>query len=153
MAISRRVLIALGTTVAGTALFAATAVAQTQIQTQAGAASVTKEVMSGEVVQVDGNNRVVKMSNGELRTFNNVPDSRTALIDGKEVGVRDLKPGTKLTATISKTSTPVTVRTTTVGTGKVWVVMGTTVILTLPSGENKQYVVKPDYKFMVNGQP
>ena len=118
-----------------------------------GAATVTTEKMSGEVVQVNGNNLVVKMSNGELRTFNNMPDSRRATIDGKEVGVRDLKPGTKLTATITRTTTPVTVRTTTVGTGRVRFVAGNTVILTLPNGENKQYTVRPDYKFIVNGRP
>ena len=26
-------------------------------------------------------------------------------------------------------------------------------ILTLPNGENKEYHVKPDYKFMVEGKP
>ena len=67
--------------------------------------------------------------------------------------MRDLKPGTKLSATITKTTTPVTVRTTTVGTARVWYVAAPNVILTLPSGENKQYTVKPDYKFIVNGQP
>ena len=93
------------------------------------------------------------MTNGELRTFSNIPESRKATVDGQEIGVRDLKPGTRLTATITKTTTPVTVRTTTVGTGKVWYVGGPNVILTLPNGENKQYKVKPDYKFNVNGQP
>lgn len=39
------------------------------------------------------------------------------------------------------------------GTGRVWYVMGTSVILTLPNGENKQYNVKSDYKFTVNGSP
>ena len=90
---------------------------------------------------------------GEVRTFSNIPDSRKAIIDGKEVGVRDLKTGTKLTATITTTTTPVTVRTVTVGTGRVAFVAGMNVILTLPNGENKQYKVKPDYKFVVNGQP
>jgi len=69
------------------------------------------------------------------------------------VGVRDLTPGTRLNATITKTTTPVTVRTTTVGTGRVWYVAGTSVILTLPNGENKQYKVQPDYRFTVNGKP
>ena len=55
------------------------------------------------MVKVEGNTLVVKMSTGELRTFSNIPESRRATIDGKEVGVRDLKPGTKLTATITKT--------------------------------------------------
>ena len=138
------------------ALFAVTSAAQTpQATTQrvAGAPVVTTEQLRGEVVKVDGNTLIVKMSSGELRTFSNIPDSRRATIDGVEVGVRDLKPGTKLTANITKTTTPVTIRTTTVKTAKVWYVSAPHVILTLPDGENKQYTVKDDFKFVVNGQP
>jgi LPXTG-motif cell wall-anchored protein len=138
------------------ALLAAPAVAlgpQTTTEKTAGQATVTTEKLSGEVVKVEGNTLVVKMSTGALRTFSNIPDSRKALVDGKEVGIRELQPGTRLTATITKTVTPVTVRTTTVGTGTVFFVSGNSVILTLPSGGNKQYTVKPDYKFMVNGNP
>ena len=152
----RRILPGVFMTLGAVALLATTVSAQmpqTTTSKTPGTATVTTEQMSGEVVKVEGNTVVVKMASGELRTFSNVPDSRRAMIDGKEVGVRDLKPGTKLTATITRTETPITVRTTTVGTGKVWFVSGTSVILTLPSGENKQYNVKPDYKFIVNGQP
>ena len=133
-------------------LFAAVAAAQTTQQT-AGTATVTTETISGEVVKVEGNTLVVKMSTGELRTFSNIPDTRRATVDGKEVGVRDLKPGTRLTATITRTATPVTVRTTTVKTARVWYVAAPTVILTHPDGTNKQYNVKEDVKFTVNGQP
>ena len=119
-----------------------------------GAGTTTTEQMSGEVVKVEGNNLLVKMSNGELRMFSNVPDSRMALIDGKEIGVRDLKPGTTLTSTITKTATPVAGQTTTFGTGTVWHTMGTTVILTLPNGEYRQYSVMGDNnKFTVDGRP
>ena len=133
-------------------LFAATAAAQTTQQTT-GTPTVTTETISGEVVKVEGNTLVVKMSTGELRTFSNIPDTKTAIVDGKEVGVRDLKPGTRLTSTITKTMTPVTVRTTTVKTATVWFVAAPTVILTHPDGTNKQYNVKEDVKFTVNGQP
>ncbi len=143
-------------TIAVFVLLAATAVAQmpqTTTQKTKGAATVTTSEMKGTVLYVEGNNLVVKMSNGEIKTFNNVPDSRKAIIDGQEVGVRDLKPGTKLTATITTTSTPVTLRTTTVGSGKVFFVSGTNVILTLPNGENRQYKVTKDYKFIIDGKP
>jgi LPXTG-motif cell wall-anchored protein len=153
---ARRIPIGLLMTLAAIVLLTAAVGAQapqTTTEKTAGTATVTTEQMSGEVVQVEGNNLIVKMSNGELRTFSNVPDSRKALVDGKEVGVRDLQPGTRLTATLTKTVTPVTVRTRTVGTGRVWYVSGPNVILTLPNGENKQYKVKPDYKFIVNGKP
>src|SRR5688572_29104973 len=95
----------LSMTLGAIALFAVTTPAQagqtTQTQTK-GTPTVTTEQLRGEVVKVEGNNLVVKMSNGELRTFSNIPDSRRATIDGVEVGVRDLKPGTRLTATITK---------------------------------------------------
>lgn len=156
MITARRVLIGSCMTFAVVVLLAAPVAAQmpqTTTEKAKGEATVTTEKMSGEVVKVEGSTVVVKMSSGELRTFSNVPDSRRAVVDGKEVGVRDLQPGTKLTATITKTVTPVTVRTTTVGTGRVFFVSGPNVILTLPNGENKQYTVKPDYKFIVNGKP
>jgi len=140
-------------TLGAIALFAATTAAQTTTQQTKGTPTVTTEQLRGEVVKVEGNTLVVKMSNGDLRTFSNIPDSRRATIDGVEVGVRDLKPGTKLTANITKTTTPVTIRTTTVKTAKVWYVSAPHVILTLPDGENKQYTVKDDFKFVVNGQP
>jgi hypothetical protein len=66
--------------------------------------------------------------------------------------VHDLKPGTKLTATVTTTTTPITERTTTVGSGKVWFVSGNNVILTLPNNENRMYKVEDHYQFNVGGQ-
>ncbi|HSP90869.1 MAG TPA: hypothetical protein VLN08_08180 [Vicinamibacterales bacterium] len=128
---------------------------QTPMQNVAmGTATTTTEQMSGELVKVEGNNLLVKMANGDMRLFTNVPDSRMALIDGKEVGVRDLKPGTTLTSTITRAATPVASQTTTFGTGKVWHAMGTTVILALPNGDYRQYSVKGDNnKFTIDGKP
>ncbi len=65
--------------------------------------------------------------------------------------MHDLKVGTKLTANVTTTTTPVTERTVTVGSGKVWFVNGRYVILTLPNGENRQYKVEPGYKFNIEG--
>ena len=147
MATSGKLLITSIMTFTAVALFAAPALASQAPP------KVTTEQLSGEVVQVEGNNLVVRMANGELRTFSNIPDSRRATIDGKEVGVRDLTPGTKLTTTITRTESAVAVRTTNLGNGKVWHTSGNTVILILPNGETKQYTVKPDFRFIVNGKP
>src|SRR5690242_17621739 len=125
---------------------------QTTTERVQGAPDVKTQTLHGTVADVDGNNLLVRMSDGGFREFN-VPESRKFMIDGKELSVHDLKPGTKLTATVTTTTTPVTERTTTVGTGKVWHVQGNTVILTLPNGENHMYKVKESYRFMVNGQP
>jgi hypothetical protein len=131
---------------------AATAVAQTTTKEIIhGDATVTTEKLSGVVTYVEGNTLVVKMSTGEMRTFT-VPESRKFVIDGKELTVHDLKPGTSLSATLTTTTTPITERTTTNGTATVWFVNGSNVILTLPDGTNKMYKAKSDFKFKVNDQ-
>jgi LPXTG-motif cell wall-anchored protein len=117
-----------------------------------GASTSTTKQVSGTVLQVEGNTLVVRMSGGGIQEFT-PPESRKFIIDGKELTVHDLQPGTKLTATVTTTTTPVTDRTTTVGSGKVWYVAGNTVILTLPNNENRMYKVQESYKFIVNGKP
>lgn len=115
-----------------------------------GATQVTNETLNGTVEYVEGNDLLVRMSTGELRHFN-VPESRRFVIDGKDLTVHDLKVGTKLSATITTTTTPVTERTTTVGSGKVWWVNGRNVVLTLPNGENHSYKVEDSYRFNIEG--
>lgn len=133
------------------ALLAQAPMPQTTKQEINGPASVTTEKLHGTVVYNEGNTLVVRMTGGEIREFD-VPESRKFLVDGRELGVRDLQPGTRLTATVTKTVTPVTERTTTVGTGKVWWVSGQSVILTLPNNENRMYKVDDSYRFMVDGR-
>jgi LPXTG-motif cell wall-anchored protein len=129
--------------------FAATVAAQAQKT-----ATVSTSQLTGEVVQVEGNDLVVKLTTGELRTFR-VPETRKFIIDGKELSVHDLQTGTTLTATVKTTTTPVTVRTKTSLTGRVWYAAAPTIILTLPDGTNKQYYVKDEdnLRFTVNGRP
>lgn len=69
------------------------------------------------------------------------------MIDGKAVTLKDLQPGTRLTAATT-TTTPVTQRTTTIGSGKLWFVSGNTVIVTLPNNENHEYTVDDNFRFM-----
>ena len=55
--------------------------------------STTKtDQLSGTVVAVDGSTLVVKMASGDLRTFN-PPESRRFVVDGKELSLRELRPG------------------------------------------------------------
>jgi hypothetical protein len=149
---TRRILIGFGTTSTVFALLALTATAQTSSsQKIKGTATSTTRQEHGTVTYVEGNTLAIKMSNGEMRTLT-VPDSRTAIVDGKEVTVHDLKVGTTLTANITTTTTPVTERTVSNLTGTVWHVSGPNVILTLPDGTNKMYKARPDMKFNVGGQ-
>lgn len=124
---------------------------QTTKESIPGASHIKMDHLNGTVIQVEGNHLAVRMSTGGVRTFD-VPDSRRFIVDGRELTVGELKPGTKLTATVTTTTTSVTDRTTTVGSGKVWWVNGNTVILTLPNNENRMYKVAESYRFIVDGQ-
>jgi hypothetical protein len=117
-----------------------------------GTTAVTTEQLHGTVVYVAGNTLVVRMSTGELREFQVAP-SEKFMIDGKELKISELKAGTTLSATITRTTTPVTARTTTIGSGKVWFVNGNTVVVTLPNQENRMYTVTDSYRFNVHGKP
>jgi len=124
-------------------LVSAVAVAQPTSTSQTsskGPATSRTQTLSGTVVQVDGNTVAVKMSSGEVRMFTPPPDRRF-VVDGKEMRVDQLQPGTKLKATVTETSTPVTDRTVQSVEGRVWYASGPTVILTLPNGQNRMYTV------------
>jgi hypothetical protein len=117
-----------------------------------GTSSTKTEQVHGTVVYQEGAWVVVKLDDGSLKEYK-VGPSRKFMIDGKAITTKDVQPGTKLTATTTTTETPVTERTTTIGSGKVWFVSGNTVIVTLPNNENREYNVDDNFKFAVNGQP
>jgi LPXTG-motif cell wall-anchored protein len=126
---------------------------QTQTSTHTTGTGHTTKVENGEVVHVSGNNLVVKMADGTIRDFPNVPDSVKITVDGKELSVHDLKPGMKLQRTITTTSTSRIVKTTQSVTGKVWqVTPPNSVILRLEDGTNEQFQIPPGQKFNINGQ-
>ena len=72
--------------------------------------TTTTTVRSGVVVFVSGNTLITKESDGVTRQHN-VPDGYFFQMNGKNVTLADLKPGDKITATITETRTvePVTV--------------------------------------------
>lgn len=126
---------------------------QTKTDTTAGQATVVTEVKSGEIEYVSGNNVVVKMADGSLRHFDNVPESARVTVDGQELGVHDLKVGMKVQKTITTTTTPKTITTVQSVTGKVWHVNPpNSVILTLADGKNQQFKIPNNQKFNINGQ-
>jgi LPXTG-motif cell wall-anchored protein len=137
------------------AAFEATAMSQVQTtqSTAAHAPTVSTTVARGEVVYVSGNQLVVKMEDGTMRDFPNVPDSARVSVNGQQLGIHDLKPGMKLEKTITTTTTPKTITTVQTVTGKVWHVNAPmSVILTLQDGTNQQFKVPKGQEFMVNGK-
>jgi len=126
---------------------------KTHTSTEVGTATSTTQVESGEVVYVSGNDLVVRMSDGSIRHFTNVPDSKRIMVNGQQLTVHDLKPGMKLQRTITTTTTPKTIRTVTSVTGKVWNIMPpSSVILTLEDGRNQSFKIPKGQKFDVDGQ-
>src|SRR6476646_531606 len=119
---------------------------------QHGPSSFDTQVRNAEVVYVEGNDLVLKLENGRLEHLV-VPDSDKFHVDGRERTVYDLKPGTKLTETITTTTSPRYVNTIRTIEGKVWHVSAPkTVILSLGDGTQKQYTVPDHAKFTIDGQ-
>jgi len=120
--------------------------------TQKGAAQYETTTKSGTVVYVSGNDLVVKGDNGVVKHFT-VPDSQMFTVDGQQVNVHQLKPGTHLTATVTTKTVPTTVKTVRTIDGKVWYVNPPSmVILTLPDGTNKEYKVPKGQMFTIDGK-
>ena len=126
---------------------------KTETSTASGGATTQVQVERGEVVRVDGNDLLVKMDDGSLRHFANVPESARVTVEGKQLSVHDLKPGMKLERTITTRTTPKTVTTVQTVTGTVWHVMPPkSVTLRLDDGSTQRFAIPSGQKFTVNGQ-
>ncbi len=126
---------------------------QTQTTTKSGITTHEVEVQNGEVVAVDGNHLFVKMADGTLRDFPNMPESAKVNVDGQQLGIHDLKPGMKLQHTTITSTTPQVVTTVETVTGKVWhVTPPLSVILTMENGQNQSFKIPDGQKFMVEGK-
>jgi hypothetical protein len=126
---------------------------QTESSTKMGQGTKEVKVERAEVVYVSGNDLVVRMEDGQIRHIANVPESARVEVEGKELGIHDLKPGMKLQRTITTTTTPKTVTTVQSVTGKVFHVSPpNSVILTLEDGSNQSFRIPKGQKFNVDGQ-
>ncbi|WP_158752130.1 LPXTG cell wall anchor domain-containing protein [Acidobacterium sp. S8] len=126
---------------------------QTQTSTTTGQSSKELKVDHAQVVDVIGNDLIVKMEDGTIRHIANVPESARVTVDGKQLGIHDLKAGMTLQRTIVTTTTPKVITTTQTVTGKVWHVQPpSSVILTLEDGTNQQFKIPKGQKFNVDGQ-
>jgi RNase P/RNase MRP subunit p29 len=107
----------------------------------------------GEVMYVSGNDVVIKMEDGSLRDFFDVPDSTTITVDGRQLNVHQIKTGMKVEKQTITTSTPRTITKVETVTGKVWhVAPPSSVILTLEDGTNQSFKIPKGQKFTIDGQ-
>ena len=131
----------------------AAAQVQTQKAESVGPTTKTVEVQRGEIVYVSGNNVVVKLENGDLKHFDNVPDSMTVTVDGRQLNVHQLKVGMKVERQTITSSTPKVITTVQTVTGKVFHVQApNSVILTLENGQNQSFKIPNGQKFTIDGQ-
>ena len=120
---------------------AGAAVAQTVVDTK---------VKSGVVIGKTSHSVVLKMDDGVVRELE-VPPGRTAMVDGKEVGLADLKLGTTLSATFHTIAKPVEVKTVTIKDGEVVKAAGATLTTREKDGFHT-YIVPAGFKFLVDGK-
>lgn len=135
--------------------FALSTSAQVQTSTNTTAQPATTEVTveNAEVVYVQGDDVILKMSDGSIRDISHVPENARITVDGKEIGIKDVKVGMKLQRTITTTTTPKVVTTVQTVQGKVFRVQPpNSVILTLDNGTNQQFDIPEGQKFMVDGE-
>ncbi len=119
----------------------------------AGASTKTIKVERGTVVFVSGNSCVIKAEDGTLRHFDNVPESTTVTVDGKQLNIHQLQPGMIVERQTITTTSPKMITTIKTVKGTVWYVNPpNSVILTMENGKNQSFKIPKGQKFMVNGQ-
>jgi LPXTG-motif cell wall-anchored protein len=126
---------------------------QTKSSTSTGQPTTETQVERGEVVSVTGNDLVVKMEDGSLRHFANIPESARVTVDGQQLGIHDLKPGMKLQRTITTTTVPKTITTVQTVTGTVFHVSPPNyVTLRLEDNSTQRFKIPEGQKFTINGR-
>jgi hypothetical protein len=135
--------------------FSLPAAAQVKSTETAEHGTAAKEVTieRGEIVYVSGNDVVVRMEDGSLRNFFNVPDSVTITVEGRQLNVHQVKPGMKVEKQTITSSTPRLITKVETVTGKVWHVSPpNSVTLTLEDNTNQTFKIPKGQKFTINGE-
>jgi hypothetical protein len=102
---------------------------QTETKTSGHQATVQTTVERAKVIMLWDNNMIVEMEDGSIRHIANVPDSARATVDGKEIGIHDVKAGMTLQRTVTTISREKTITTVQSVTGTVWRVMPPTSVM------------------------
>ena len=111
----------------------------------------TTHVKNAEVIHVSGHEVVVELENGKFELLNLAEDVRLQ-VDGKDLSVAELTPGTKLSQEIHTIATPQEVTTLRTVNGKVWQVNAPHLILSFPDGKHKSYTVPDGIVFHIEGE-
>lgn len=133
-----------------TLTLAAAAITLGMTATALAQATVTTEVKQGTVIGKTPNSVIVQLADGSVKEFQ-VPAGKKAMVDGKEIGLDELKIGTVLTQTITTTTKPVEVKTTTIKEAEVFKVQGSTLVTKEKDGLHT-YKVPTGFRFNVEGR-
>jgi LPXTG-motif cell wall-anchored protein len=135
----------------GFAVFANAQVSTEKSVTPQGAPTTTVKVERGTIVYVNGNDVVIKAEDGTLRDFNNVPDSVTVTVGGKQLNVHQLQPGMQVERQTITTTSPKLITTIKTVSGVVWQVNPPNwVILKMDNNTNQRFKIPAGQKFKVN---
>ena len=108
-------------------------------------------VQNAEVIHVSGHEIVVELENGKFELLNLGSDAKFQ-VEGKELTVHELTPGTKLSQDIHTVTTPQEVKTLRTLNGRVWHVNPPNyLIVSLPEGGNREFIVPDDALFHIDG--
>lgn len=111
------------------------------------AQETTLEVRNGTVVATSADQLVVKMTDGTYELIA-IPPGFMFNVNGQNVPLSDLKPGTELTAEITTKTTPIVVRTTQVRNAEVLKVAGGNLWVKNSEGKIKTYNIPDDFRFV-----
>ena len=109
-------------------------------------------VQNAEVIHVSGHEIVVELENGKFELLNLGPDAKFQ-VDGKELAVHELTPGTKLSQDVHTITTSQEVKTLRTLNGKVFHVNPPRyLIVSLPEGGTREFTVPDGTVFHIGGQ-
>jgi hypothetical protein len=121
--------------------------------TEIAAPTTSVKVERGTIVYVNGSNVVVKAEDGRLVHFDNVPDTTTVTVGGKQLNVHQLTPGMQVERQTITTTVPKMITTIKTVSGVVWYVNPpSSVILRLENGKTQRFKIPDGQKFQVGDE-
>ena len=109
-------------------------------------------VQNAEVIHVSGHEIVVELENGKFELLN-LGEEQTFQVDGKDLRVHELTPGTKLSQDVHTIATPQEVKTMRTLNGRVMVVNPPRyLLLSLPEGGTTEFIVPDKTVFHIDGE-
>lgn len=117
----------------------------------AGPHEVEVQLNHSAVVYVEGNHIVVRLEDGRLEALM-IPENFRFHHDGETLSVHQLKPGMKLTETVTTTTKPMMVRTVEIHNGTIWNAAGEHVTIHDQEGKMHRFRIPAWAKVDIDGE-